>query len=111
MAFDDRPVPLVDRFTGSAAEDFTMPFIDNGRATIIGERTFGSTGQPLIKSFDDGNIMVMVGAIRSFFPNGDSFEGIGITPDVEVSNRREYLYQKRDIVLERALELARRESW
>jgi len=100
---------LVDRFTGSAAEDFTMPFIDNGRATIIGERTFGSTGQPLIKSFDDGKIMVMVGAIRSYFPNGDSFEGIGITPNVVVSNRREYLYQKRDIVLETALELARRD--
>ncbi|ANY71271.1 S41 family peptidase [Paenibacillus ihbetae] len=100
---------LVDRFTGSAAEDFTMPFIDNGRATIIGERTFGSTGQPFIKSFDDGSITVMVGAIRTFFPNGDSFEGVGITPDVEVSNRREYLYQKRDIVLETALELAQRD--
>ncbi|WP_428842604.1 S41 family peptidase [Paenibacillus sacheonensis] len=29
---------LVDSFTGSAAEDFVLPFMDNARAVIIGER-------------------------------------------------------------------------
>ncbi|MGO4270729.1 S41 family peptidase [Paenibacillus sp. TAF58] len=97
-------VLLVDRFSGSAAEDFILPFLENGRATIISERTFGSTGQPLIWNFDDGNIVVMVGAIRSFLPNGNSFEGNGIVPNLEVTMRREDLYQQRDVTLEKALE-------
>jgi carboxyl-terminal processing protease len=97
----------VDRFSGSAAEDFILPFLENGRATIIGERTYGSTGQPLIRNFDDGNIVVMVGAIRSFLPNGDSFEGIGIVPNLEVTMRREDLYQQHDVALEKALEFLR----
>ncbi|BFH65384.1 S41 family peptidase [Paenibacillus azoreducens] len=105
IAYSGKLILLVDRFTGSAAEDFILPFIDNNRATIIGERTFGSTGQTLFRNFDHGNIIVMVGAVRSLLPNGGSFEGFGLVPDIEVSIRREDLYQNRDIALEKALEL------
>lgn len=37
---------LVDKYTASAAEDFTMPFKYHKRGTILGESTYGSTGQP-----------------------------------------------------------------
>lgn len=104
-SYQGNVIILVDRFTGSAAEDFTMQFIDNGRAIIIGERTYGSTGQPLVQHFDDGNIVVLVGAVRSYFPNGDPFENVGIVPDIEVPVRREDLYQRRDRTLEKALEV------
>lgn len=35
---------LIDRGTFSAAEDFVLPFKDNGRAWIVGEATGGSSG-------------------------------------------------------------------
>lgn len=37
---------LVDGGCASACEDFVMPLQFNGRASVIGERTSGSTGQP-----------------------------------------------------------------
>ncbi|WP_159065751.1 S41 family peptidase [Gorillibacterium timonense] len=94
---------LTDRFVGSATEDFIMPFKDNARATVIGERTWGSTGQPVWKRIDE-DIYIGVGSIRALFPNGEPFEGIGITPDIPVERRREDLYNNRDVVLEKALE-------
>ncbi len=96
---------LVDRFVGSAAEDFIMPFKDNGRATVIGERTGGSTGQPMFRTFGE-DIQIGIGSIRAYFPDGTPFEGVGIKPDVGVALVREDLYSKRDAVLDKALELA-----
>lgn len=97
---------LVDRGTLSAAEDFTMPFKDNGRAVIVGETTSGSTGQPFVHTFEQG-ILLAVGTKRATMPDGTPFEGIGIAPDVPVEVRREDLYAGRDPVLERAVALAR----
>ncbi|QHW31506.1 hypothetical protein GZH47_12075 [Paenibacillus rhizovicinus] len=106
-AYAGRLILLADRFTGSAAEDFILPFRDNGRAVIVGERTFGSTGQPVARTFDNGNISVTVGAIRAFLPDGTPFEGVGIAPDIEISLSREDLYQQRDAALDKAVELLR----
>lgn len=102
--YNGRIVILADRFTGSAAEDFMMPFKDNGRATIVGERTWGSTGQPAFRHFGD-DIQVGIGSIRAYMPNGEPFEGTGIAPDVEVKLIREHVYNKRDVALDKALEL------
>jgi len=102
--YNGRIAILADRFTGSAAEDFIMPFKDNGRATIVGERTWGSTGQPVFRHFGE-DIHVAIGSIRAYMPNGEPFEGVGIAPDVEVKLTREHLYNKRDVALDKALEL------
>ncbi|MCM3293128.1 S41 family peptidase [Paenibacillus sp. MER 180] len=102
--FNGQLVLLADRFVGSAAEDFIMPFKDNARATIVGEKTWGSTGQPIVRNFGE-DIQVGVGSLRAFFPNGEPFEGIGITPDIQVEYKREDIYSARDAVLEKAIEL------
>jgi carboxyl-terminal processing protease len=98
---------LVDRNTGSAAEDFTVPFKDNGRALIIGEATAGSTGQPYMVSFGDG-ISIGLGTKRAFMPDGSEFEGIGIVPDIAESVQREDLYSGKDRALERAVAEAKK---
>lgn len=107
IPYGGRLIILVDRYSASAAEDFVMPFLDNGRATIVGERTCGSTGQPIFRNFDNNNINVMVGAIHSILPNGNLFEGVGIVPQIEVVMQREDFYRNRDVALEKALELLR----
>ena len=92
---------LIDAGCMSACEDFTMPFKDNHRATIVGETTAGSTGQPFMLDLGRG-MMIMVGAKREMFPDGSRFEGVGIKPDVEVVPVLEDLSQRRDTVLEAA---------
>ena len=77
---------LIDRFCGSACEDFVMPFKDTGRAVVVGETTQGSSGNPYRAEIGHG-ISVAIGARRYRFPDGTAFEGVGIAPDVPVERR------------------------
>jgi len=43
---------------------------------------------------------------RYFFPDGSEFEGVGIKPDIEVHTTIKDLKNGRDLVLEKALDLA-----
>jgi len=90
---------LIDSFVVSAAEDFSMLFKDNKRATLVGETTLGSTGQPYIYQFDNQK-MVMVGAKRAYFPDGSKFEGVGIKPDIELKPTIDDLKAGKDSILE-----------
>jgi len=104
-----RLILLVDRATWSAGEDFVMPFLDNHRATIVGETTGGSTGQPYYHIFDNG-MGFAVGTKRVYLPDGGRFEGVGLAPDIAVHVQRQDLYAGRDPVLERAIALAKGEE-
>lgn len=94
---------LIDGTVGSAAEDFAMPFQDNGRAKLIGETTAGSSGQPHHVDFGDG-FHAWVGAKREAFPDGATFEGIGIQPDAAVVRTAADLRAGRDPALALAIE-------
>jgi carboxyl-terminal processing protease len=95
---------LVDSGCFSACEDTVMPFKESRRATLVGERTAGSTGQQYVRDF--GNGMAAGFSTRHVsFSNGDPFEGIGIVPDVEVHTTIEDLAAGRDPVLAKALDL------
>lgn len=106
-AYPGRVFILVDRECGSACEDFVMPFKDNGRATLVGETTVGSSGQPLFMDFGNG-MSFRVGAKRERFPDGSPFEGVGIAPDVRIEWTADDLRIGDDPVLKKARELARR---
>lgn len=90
-AYDGNLVILTDRNTFSSGEDFVMPFKDNKRAVIIGEKTFGSTGQPYFTTID--SILLSVGSKRVQLPDGTEFEGIGIEPDKQIDKKIEHLYK------------------
>jgi len=100
--FTGRLVILVNEGCHSACEDFVMPFKDNGRATLVGEATAGSTGQPFYANIGD-RMGFAVGAKREYFPDGSQFEGVGVTPDVRLLPTPAELLAGRDVVLERAL--------
>ncbi len=103
--FKGKLIILDDRRCISAGEDFIEPFKDNGRAVIVGEPTFGSTGQPFMCSLGDG-IQLGVCTVRDTFPDGTPFEGVGIVPDVAVGLTPEDLKAGKDPVLEKAIQLA-----
>lgn len=94
---------LIDGLTISAGEDFVMPFKDNNRASIIGETTRGSTGQPYMYQFDERRIAI-IGAKRVYFPDGSPFEGIGIKPDIKIKPTIKDIKKGKDPVMEYVLE-------
>jgi carboxyl-terminal processing protease len=102
-AYRGRVLILTDGGCASACEDFVAPFKITQRATILGETTYGSTGQPYFETLPDG-MSFHVSAKRDFFPDGSPFEGVGIAPDVLVEPTRDTLRSGRDPVLERAIE-------
>lgn len=102
-AYAGEIVILIDAGCHSACEDFIVPFKDNGRATLVGETSAGSSGQPYFASFD--GVSVGIGAKREMFPDGSTFEGVGVAPDVPLLPAAEDYRAGRDPALERALEI------
>jgi carboxyl-terminal processing protease len=95
-------VVLTSSNTASAAEDFLI-FLSQlkGRATVIGQRTYGSTGQPLpiVLPGLTGRICTK----RDTYPDGRDFVGIGVIPDIEVPRNVNDVLTGTDAVLDRAL--------
>ena len=98
---------LVDGGCASACEDFVAPFKETRRAVILGEATWGSTGQTISTDFGNG-MTLSVSTKRESFPDGSQFEGIGIAPTIEVHVTEADLADGRDPVLEKTFAIARR---
>jgi len=84
-AHDFPVVVLVDGSTASAAEVLAGALRHAGRATIVGERTYGKGAvQQLIP--DPAGEGVLLATIASFMlPAGTPIEGRGVAPDLEVA--------------------------
>ncbi len=81
-----RTIPLtvlVDETSASAAEIVAASLRDNGRAEVIGQRTFGTA--TVVSSFelDDGSIAAIGTAVWTA-PNGENARNIGISPTIMV---------------------------
>ena len=99
---------LIGNETFSAAEDFVVPLHAAKRAIIVGQRSGGSTGQPLRFSFLDGKISGRVCTKRDTYPDGREFVGVGIIPDVEVHLTADEIIADRDVVLEKGIEVLKK---
>mmetsp|Transcript_14663 Transcript_14663/g.40756 ORF Transcript_14663/g.40756 Transcript_14663/m.40756 type:complete len:475 (+) Transcript_14663:183-1607(+) len=77
---------LVDHNTASAAEVFTAAMKENGRATVIGEQTFGKGIIQTIRELSDGNGGVAVTVARYETPqhNDINKSGIAVEKSVDV---------------------------
>nr|WP_302650366.1 S41 family peptidase [uncultured Agathobaculum sp.] len=79
-------VVLVDGGTASAAELLAGSLQDTGTATLVGEKTYGKgQGQfhiPLI----NGDRLVIT-TLELELPRQGSYEGVGLTPDLQLENR------------------------
>ena len=75
---------LIGPRTFSAAEDFVVSFEAMHRGVLVGERTAGSTGQPLMFELPGGGT-ARICTLRETFPDGRKFVGIGIAPQIEVT--------------------------
>ncbi len=100
-------VILIGHNTASAAEDFLIYADNQKHITKIGEKTFGSTGQPL--SFDlPGGGSARICTKQDTYPDGREFVGYGIKPDIEIiPTLADYLNNK-DATLENAINYLKR---
>ena len=100
-----RPVVvLAGPRTASAAEDFLVAFQTSNRGKVIGQKTCGSTGQPLTLELPGGG-GARICTKRDTYPDGREFVGIGVIPDIEIAPTCEDIAEDRDVVLEKALEV------
>lgn len=102
---DERLIVLVSPTTASAAEDFLIMLAGiYGRAQMVGETTFGSTGQPLVFDMPGGG-RALVCTKRDYLPNGNDIAGTGIAPHHEVKPDIKDFLNGEDVVLNKALEM------
>jgi carboxyl-terminal processing protease len=83
-AIYDRPVAvLVDEGSASASELFSGALQCNGRAILVGRKTYGKNSvQTFVPISSDAGFYMTVG--RFSLPDGRSIDGRGLTPDVVV---------------------------
>jgi carboxyl-terminal processing protease len=97
-------VVLTGPATYSAAEDFLVPLHAAGRAVLVGEKSAGSTGNPLRVALPGGGNFRVV-TLDCRYPDGRAFVGIGIQPDVEVHPTQADLASGYDRVLAEAVDV------
>lgn len=78
-------VVLVNETTKSAAEMLAGALRDNGRATVVGSRTYGKGIVQRVWEFDD-NTSIKISSARYYLPGGEFVHGVGMNPDLAVSN-------------------------
>lgn len=96
-------IVLTSPRTFSAAEDFLVAFKPLKRGLVIGEPSGGSTGQPLVITLPGGGT-ARICSKHDTFPDGTSFVGVGIFPDIAVAPKISDMINGKDTVLEAALQ-------
>lgn len=87
----DEIVVLVNEYTASAAEVFAALLKEGLGATVIGKKTYGKGTVQTPYSFSDGSLIKYTVA-EWLTTNGNSINGVGIAPDIEVDNIHVYNY-------------------
>src|SRR5574340_1496554 len=72
-------VVITNRGTASAAEVAAAALLDNKRAQVVGERTYGNAAQRRAITMDDGGAIILSVA-KYYSPGGKAIQDTGVTP-------------------------------
>jgi carboxyl-terminal processing protease len=75
-------VVLVDKNSASAAEIVTGALRDNGRATVVGQKTFGKGVFQSVEDLSNGGLLKITAGLY-YLPHGENLGGNGIDPTVK----------------------------
>jgi len=101
-------VILVGYASASGAEVIAGALRDHHRAVLVGETTYGKGSVNHLRELSDGGAIYITIA-RWLTPNGEQIEGIGLTPDIQVTPSEEDIEADRDVQLYRAIDYLRQE--
>jgi carboxyl-terminal processing protease len=76
---------MINKGTTSAAEILAGAFQDRNRGVVIGEKSFGKGSVQEFMTLKDGSKLELTVALY-LTPSGRTIEGVGIVPDLRVSN-------------------------
>ncbi len=77
-------VIMTNRGTASAAEVAAASLLDNKRAELVGERTYGDASLRQAINMDDGGAII-VSVAKYYSPSGKAIQDNGVTPTVQVA--------------------------
>ena len=95
-------IVLTNGTTASSSEIVAGALKDYGKATIVGETTFGKGVVQTLLNLS-GDTLLKVTTARWYTPNGTSINGEGIKPDIEIERTYEDINKDRDPQLDKAL--------
>ena len=98
-------VVLVNQNSASAAEILAGALQDNGRAVLVGEKTFGKGLVQTVFPLPNGAALKLTTS-KYFTPQGTDINEIGINPDHVVKNPDD---GEEDLQLERAIEILKQQ--
>ena len=87
LIYDGPMTVLINGNSASASEVLSGTLKDNGRAVLVGEKSFG---KGIVQSFyplSDGS-GIKITTSHYFTPLGTDIHGVGITPDIEIKDDR-----------------------
>ena len=101
---------LVDTGTAGPGEVVAAALLDSGRASVVGERTFGRAAFQKAVPLPEGGLVIT--AAKYFTPKGNPIHGHGIVPSVpvQVPDDTPTGGETGDLILEKALEVLRNEG-
>jgi carboxyl-terminal processing protease len=107
-AWDGPLAVLVDTGSAGPAEIVAAAMIDSGRASVVGEHTFGRAGVQKTIPLPEGGLVLTVAKYSS--PKGTAIHGRGVEPtvpvaSVDVDDDETGGGTRRDTILEKALEV------
>lgn len=103
--FVSKPIiVLIDRYTISAGERAVMAFKTLPNVTLIGDTTSGAHGTMIGRELANGWYYSIVPQ-KVQMPDGKSYEGIGIAPNIYIKNQIAEIRQGKDKTLEFAVDL------
>ena len=91
---------LVNGNSASASEILAAALKDSYGAKLVGTTTYGKGKVQKTSKLSDGTMYKYTSA-KWLTPNGECIDGVGLKPDIEISNGDELL---KDLVLEKAIE-------
>lgn len=102
-------VVLVNEYSASASEILTGALKDNGKATLVGTKTYGKGIIQELHQLSDGSGLKIT-VSEYYTPNHNAIHKIGITPDVEVDlsedvKQQTTIQEKDDNQLQKAIEI------
>ena len=103
--YKGRVILLVNELTQSNPEFQAMALQRCPQTLTIGSPTSGADGD-IVRIPLPGGLMTCFSGIGIFYPDGTPTQAVGVRLDVEVNDTVESLQAGRDLVLEKALELA-----
>lgn len=99
-------VLLINGGSASASEIMAGALKDNGRAVLVGEKSYGKGSVQEVVELSDGNSLKITVA-HWYTPKGVNISKEGIKPDVEIKNSPEDYNSGADPQLQKALETAK----